>query len=88
MKSEEVIARLNEKLSSNLKCPMCGGNNFTLINGFFINAVQEKPNVFQFSNKSIPTVSIACTKCGFLSQHAMTLLCPDILKECGDGEKS
>ena len=25
---------------------------------------------------------------GFLSQHAMTLLCPDILKECGDGEKS
>ena len=67
MKSEEVIARLNEKLSSNLKCPMCGGNNFTLINGFFINAVQEKPNVFQFSNKSIPTVSIFFKNCGFVS---------------------
>lgn len=84
MKSEEVIARLNAKLRHDLKCPMCGGTDFSLISGFFINPVQKKPNIVEFDTQSIPTVSLACTNCGFLSQHAMTLLCPDLLKDLSD----
>ena len=86
MKSEEVIARLKEKLRRDLKCPMCGGTDFTLIQGFFVNPVQNKPNVYEFSSNSVPTVSLACTKCGFMSQHALALLCPDLLKEASDGD--
>lgn len=85
MKSEEVIARLKGKLRHDLKCPMCGGTDFTLIHGFFINPVQNKPNVYEFSTNSVPTVSLACTRCGFMSQHALALLCPDLLGEVGDG---
>ena len=86
MKSEEVIARLNGKLRRDLACPMCGGTDFTLISGFFVNPVQKKPNIVEFGTKSVPTVSLVCTKCGFLSQHVMTYLCPDILKGLSNAE--
>ena len=84
MKTEEVISRLNEKLSQTMKCPMCGNNHFSLVDGFFINSIQKKPGEFQFGGQSIPTVSIICNRCGFVSQHAIGVLDPDIMQRIAD----
>lgn len=81
MKTEEVIARLEEKIGPGLKCPMCGGKTFHLAQGYFINSVQKEMNSFQFGGESIPTVAVICGNCGFMSQHAIGILDPDIVRE-------
>lgn len=79
MKTEEVAARLQKKFNSGMRCPMCGGSRFQLVNGFFLNGVQKDMNSFQVGGESIPTVAVVCVNCGFLSQHAIGVLDPEIL---------
>lgn len=88
MKSEEVIARLQQELPTDLKCPMCGNNRFSLVSGFFNNSVQTKMSEFQLGGKSVPTIAVVCDKCGFVSQHAIGVLCPDLLRGTTDNDKS
>lgn len=80
MKTEEVIARLEEKVGPDLKCPMCGGKRFHLAQGYFINSVQKDMNSFQFGGESIPTIAVICGNCGFMSQHAIGVLDPNFVR--------
>lgn len=87
MKTEEVIARLQEKLGSSVRCPMCGGTHFHLAEGYFINSVQKEMNSFQFGGESIPTIAVICGKCGFMSQHAIGILDPELVRAEKAGAK-
>ena len=80
MKTEEVIARLEKKIGPGLKCPMCGGNRFHLAQGYFINSVQREMNSFQLGGESIPTIAVICGNCGFMSQHAIGIIDPELVR--------
>ena len=55
-------------------CPMCDNNNWAIAEGYFINPLQERPNVIHLAGAVIPTIVLICNKCGFVSQHALKVL--------------
>lgn len=74
---EEIKAKIISVLSAKIpdfSCPMCRQKNFALADGFFANSVQPNPGSVLIGGTYIPTVSVICTHCGFLSQHALGAL--------------
>ncbi|MBR4391952.1 MAG: hypothetical protein IKT08_07605 [Bacteroidales bacterium] len=72
-KKAEIAAKLNEKLTE-ITCPMCHQHNFIIADGYFVNILHENLDSFKLGGSSIPTISIICSNCGFVSQHALGVL--------------
>lgn len=75
--SDEKRGEIANKLKSKglkMVCPMCGNNNFTVIDGYINNALQGDLHNFNLGGPSLPTCAIACERCGFISQHALGAL--------------
>lgn len=69
----KVATALQAKIQ-NMVCPMCHHTKFTLVDGCFANVIQENLPTLSLDGKFIPTVSIICGNCGFISQHAAGVL--------------
>lgn len=72
-KKQEIASILNEKLRG-LTCPMCHQDNFIIADGYFNNVIQDHLDGIVLGGPTIPTVSIICANCGFVSQHALGVL--------------
>lgn len=72
-KKTEIIRILNER-GVILPCPRCGNPSFTLIEGYFNEMIQPNTNTLNIGGPSIPSIITACTRCGYLSQHALGAL--------------
>lgn len=70
-----AILSLKQRLPHEPKCPMCGNTDFVVVESFVNNLLAKTPNASCFDS-AVPSVPIACTKCGFLSQHALGVLDP------------
>lgn len=82
MKTEDVaVERLKEILGLMARCPMCGGNQFQVLDGFFSHTIQKSINSFQLGGQSVPCVALVCARCGFVSQHALGVLDREALSQ-------
>lgn len=63
-----------DKAGARLPCPRCGNNNFTLLDGYFNQPVQTELGGLVLGGPSVPSVVVVCSRCGFLSQHALGAL--------------
>lgn len=75
--SKKLKSEILEKLTSrgvNAVCPRCGNNSFTLVDGMFVQVVQEDTDKLRLGGTTVPTVITACTNCGFIAQHALGAL--------------
>lgn len=70
---KQVIDALS-KAGVNLPCPRCGNKHFTLVEGFFVQIIQQGIKNIVLGGQSIPSIVTACSQCGFLSQHALGAL--------------
>jgi hypothetical protein len=70
---QKIVDILKEK-GVTLACPMCGNKNFILIDGYFNNPLQSNFGDFHIGGPSIPSAALACSNCGFISQHALGML--------------
>lgn len=70
---QKIIKTLTEK-GVRLPCPRCGNPSFTLIDGYFNELIQNDLNTLKIGGPSIPSIITACTRCGYLSQHALGAL--------------
>lgn len=70
---QQIIKALDER-GAKLPCPRCGNNNFTLLDGYFNQTIQTELKGMVIGGPSIPSVVVACNRCGFLSQHAIGAL--------------
>ena len=70
---DEIIKALTERGAS-LPCPRCGNNAFTLLDGYFNQVIQEEPKGIVLGGRTIPSVAVACKRCGYLAQHALGVL--------------
>jgi len=71
---QKIVQRLQEKRVRGA-CPMCGTDAFFLLDGYFTHPIQlELTGGMVFGGPAIPTVAIACSNCGFISQHALGAL--------------
>lgn len=72
---QKIIIELNEKFgSTGAKCPMCGNTHFIIADGYFNTTLQDDLKGIELGTPSIPSISIICSNCGFMSQHALGIL--------------
>jgi hypothetical protein len=70
---ERIIAALREHGAA-ANCPRCGNEHFTLLPGIVAMVLQAPgPNV-ALAGPSLPCATIYCTRCGFVSSHALGML--------------
>ena len=73
-KREEIVSALNAR-APQLECPMCHEKSFTIVDGYVLFSLQEKTNRMTLGPSTfLPSVSIVCNKCGFISFHALGAL--------------
>ncbi len=72
-RKQEIIKALDEH-GARLPCPRCGNPNFILIDGYFNQTIQTELQGLVLGGPSVPSVVVACSKCGFLSQYALGIL--------------
>ena len=70
---KEIIKAL-EARGANRNCPMCGNKNFAILDGYFQHSLQSTLAGMVIGGPSIPCAVVACTNCGYLSQHALGAL--------------
>ena len=70
---EEIIKILEER-GVKLPCPRCRSNNFTVLDGYFVQTIQTQVSSVTLGGTSVPSVVIACQNCGYLIQHALGAL--------------
>lgn len=67
---EKIIKALEERDAKN-PCPRCSNDVFNLVDGYFVQSLQEKAKGVVIGGLSLPSVVVVCNKCGFMSQHAL-----------------
>ena len=72
-KKQEIAKKLDEKMKA-ITCPMCHQHNFIIADGYFNNILQDDFKGIVLGGPTIPTISIICANCGFVSQHALGAL--------------
>jgi len=71
---DKIIKEL-EKRGAVKPCPRCGNNDFMIIDGYFSQTLQtDLSKGLAIGGPSIPSAIIVCTKCGYMSQHALGIL--------------
>jgi hypothetical protein len=70
---DKIVKALVDR-GAKLPCPRCGNNSFTLLDGYFNQTIQTELKGMVIGGPSIPSIVVACTRCGFLSQHALGVL--------------
>jgi len=76
MKEEEKqrIIKALEEHGASLPCPRCGNQQFTLLDGYFNQTIQTELKGMVIGGPSVPSVVVVCTRCGYMSQHALGVL--------------
>ena len=69
----KIIKALMDR-GARLPCPRCGNQNFTLVDGYFNQPIQKELGGIVLGGPSIPSIVVVCTRCGYLSQHALGVL--------------
>ena len=72
-RKKEIIKALEER-GAKLPCPRCGNQSFALLDGYFNQTIQTELKGMVIGGPSVPSVVVACSKCGYLSQHALGAL--------------
>lgn len=72
-KKTRIINTLGERGANN-PCPRCGNSTFTILDGYFNQPLQRDVKGIVIGGRSVPSIAVACTNCGFLSQHAIGIL--------------
>lgn len=68
----DIVKRLQER-GMNRPCGRCGHEKFTLVDGYAVFALAMKLEA-EHAERLLPSVCIACARCGYLTFHALAAL--------------
>jgi ribosomal protein S27AE len=71
-RSRELIDALTRKGATN-PCPRCGNGQFSIVDETTIQ-IQPDAAVITFEGPVVPVVVTACSRCGYVSMHALGAL--------------
>lgn len=69
--AEQIIAAMNERGAPE-ECPMCGRNDWTLVQGVFMHRTLEQ--VRAGTGSGMPCAAIACNNCGNIHWFNLVIL--------------
>jgi hypothetical protein len=70
----QIIVKQLEKKNVKSICPMCGFETLSLSRYFGFSKHYIRTHDFVESDKGIPTIILACERCGYLMEHALSPL--------------
>jgi predicted nucleic-acid-binding Zn-ribbon protein len=70
---DRIIKVLEEKGAVN-PCPRCGQEEFTLVDAYHREALQDSLKGTVVGGPTIPCAVVICKNCGFISHHALGYL--------------
>lgn len=70
---QQIVATLQTK-GAIQPCPRCGNKEFTLLDGYFNQGIQQELGGMVIGGPSVPSAVVVCNKCGYMSQHALGVL--------------
>lgn len=77
----ELSAKMKQKIQNTLAergalrpCPRCGNQQFVLADGLIAPSLQGSLDGFVIGGVNIPSAVVVCTRCGYMSQHAIGVL--------------
>ena len=68
------VVRALEQAGVKLPCPRCSNNEFNLVDGYFMQTLQDSIGRISIGGESIPFVILVCTRCGYIAQHSLGAL--------------
>ena len=71
---KQTIVKALEARGAKLPCPRCANPTFFLLDGYFFNPLVTDLKALTLGGPAVPTVVVACGRCGYLSQHALGAL--------------
>ena len=75
---KQEIIELLKKRGAKRPCPRCRNKNFALIDGYFNQPIHKSipVSITDIVHKGpyISSLVVVCTRCGYLSQHALSVL--------------
>ena len=74
---KEVLKKIQEKLiekGATLPCPRCGNKQFVISDGLVAPLIQTNLDSISLGGRSLPMIPVICTKCGYISLHAIDRL--------------
>lgn len=80
------IAEILRQKGVLLHCPMCGNTHFIMAESYVRLDLQDDFDGVKLGGTSLPSAAIVCSRCGFISLHALGLLggIPQTKKEEND----
>ncbi len=73
-KQREVIIKALEARGATRPCPRCGSERFSIVDGYSIHFIQDQLGSVRIGGPNVPTVVVACLKCGWIAEHALGAL--------------
>lgn len=88
-KLTRIVKKLNAAVPGGFTCPICHARGFRLVDGFVSDVLSDVPGTIMLEGRSVTSVQLICSNCGFISQYALGVLDPEMLKSGGanDGER-
>lgn len=72
---QKIVSELINRIKpTEIKCPMCGNKHFFIADGYFNTSMQDNLDGLIIGGPSMPSIAIVCSKCGFISSHALGVL--------------
>jgi hypothetical protein len=75
---KKKITETLKNRGAKLPCQRCKNRNFAILDGYFNQPIQKSiaVSITDITNQGpfISSVVVVCTRCGYLSQHALSVL--------------
>lgn len=75
--TEEKKRQIANALSirtGNFVCPICHQSRYTLLDGYFVDVIQDKYQGMQLGGRLLPSVMLVCNNCGHLESFSLGVL--------------
>lgn len=74
LKEKQRIVETIQRILPSIECPICHNKHFIVADGYFNTSIQGNLNGMILGGPSIPSIGLICSKCGFISHHALGVI--------------
>ena len=75
--TEEKKKKIANALATRIEklfCPICHHQKYTLLDGYFIDSIQEDYREMRLDSKRLPSIILVCNNCGHLDSFSLGVL--------------
>ena len=77
MMTEEKKRQIADALTrrvGNIVCPICHQSKYTLLDGYFVDVIQNRFQDLQLGGRILPSFMLVCNNCGHLENFSLGVL--------------